>query len=217
MRWPCHSTRSCSSASVARSSGPRQARKAAQEAGAVGVQAHVAQRPRARQGRAASAVAPPGQRRAAEVQRPLARRAPPSRRWGSVTRRRRDGVRGRAHHAVGALGQQRGARPHQGRVDQRLVALHVDDDASSPSSPSSVAGLGQAVAAAGMVAARQHGAHAVRRAGLQRCGCRRRPPPRAARRCRRALATRTTMGTPAMSASGLSGRRVMPAAPGSAR
>jgi hypothetical protein len=52
------------------------------------------------------------------------------------------------------------------RVDQRLVALHVDHDVVAVQAQRG-AGLGQAVAAAGVVFARQHRLHAVFGAGLQ--------------------------------------------------
>jgi hypothetical protein len=48
MRSPCHSTRSCSSASLRSSGAGDSVGKAAQEGGAVGVQADVAQRRRLR-------------------------------------------------------------------------------------------------------------------------------------------------------------------------
>jgi hypothetical protein len=51
----------------------------------------------------------------------------------------------------------------------------------------------------------QHGAHAVAAAGHRRCArCRRRPRPARRPDCSARCATRTTMGSPPMSASGLS-------------
>ncbi len=67
----------------------------------------------------------------------------------------------RAHHALGALLQQRGAVAHQLCVDQWFVALHVDDHriAIQAELPTS---FGEAVAAAGVVAACQQRLDAVR-------------------------------------------------------
>ena len=74
-------------------------------------------------------------------------------------------MRRSAHHAVGSFEQELGATRQQGRIDQGLVALHIDDDLVVGQAQD-LAGLGQAVAAAGVVAACQHGAHAMRGAGL---------------------------------------------------
>ena len=102
-----------------------------------------------------------------------------------------------------------GHRVDQRRVDQRLVALHVDHDGV----------VGQRRAASQASASRSlplawssrvsTASTPWRAAGVRRCARRRRRPRRARRRdCAARWATRTTIGRPAMSASGLSGRRV---------
>ena len=103
--------------------------------------------------------------------------------------------------------EQRGAGVDQRRLDQRLVALHVDHQRVAVQAEQR-AGLGQAVAAGGVVGARQQRG---RRRGARRpatisassaATTTRDAPDSAARR-----ATRTTIGSPPMSASGLRGSR----------
>ena len=101
-----------------------------------------------------------------------------------------------------SVSQQVGALADQRRVDQRLVALHVDDDVVAVQAQQR-AGLGQAIAAAGVVDAREHGLDAVLRAGVDARARRRRRPPRAARRSARPGARRAPPSA---------GRRCRPAA-----
>ena len=131
IRSPCHSTRSCSSRSMVSSGLAREAGKAAQEAGAIGVEADVAQ------AAAVDGASPRRDRRAARE-----------------SARARNRARGRAASSTtltmfgvvevgvvvesacaavlitqsGRVREQGGAGVDQRRLDQRLVALHVDDD-----------------------------------------------------------------------------------------
>jgi O-acetyl-ADP-ribose deacetylase (regulator of RNase III) len=116
-------------------------------------------------------------------------------------------VRRRAHDAAGLLVQAARRIGAPGRVDQRFVALHVDD-AFVVGQAQQLAGLGQPVAAAGVVAARQHGGHTMGGAGGQDAWSSQATTTRAAPLSAARSATRTTIGLPAMSASGLSGRRL---------
>ncbi len=75
-------------------------------------------------------------------------------------------MRGRAHAGIGVGRQQRSHFVNQRRVDQGFVALHVDDDVVTLQAQLG-AGLGEAVAAAGVVFVRQQGLHAMLLAGLQ--------------------------------------------------
>ena len=159
---------------------------------------------------AGEAVAPPGNRRAAEVQRQALR------------------VEHDLHHVrVGELGRRRrsgGPRCscwRSGLASSSAATASISAGSISGSSPCTLttmsssgqaqqlAGLGEAVAAGGVVGARQHGfaRHGLRR--RRRCArCRPRRPPGSRPTGARAAATRTTIGRPPMSARGLSGRRV---------
>ena len=86
-----------------------------------------------------------------------------------VVGQRVDGVRGGAHAGVGRICQQLGHGVGQGGVHQRLIALHVDHNRVVRQAQN-VAGLGQAVAAAGVVGAGQHRFNAVRLAGSNDLG-----------------------------------------------
>jgi hypothetical protein len=70
-----------------------------------------------------------------------------------------------AHRAVGMRVQQRRTARDQRGWDQRLIALHVDDDLI-PVQTQMRAGLGQTVTAADVVASCHQGLHAVLHAGL---------------------------------------------------
>ena len=63
-------------------------------------------------------------------------------------------MRGRAHHAFGVLRKQLGAGADQTGLDQRLVALHVDDEVVAVEAEQ-FARFGEAVAAGRMIGARQ--------------------------------------------------------------
>ena len=79
-------------------------------------------------------------------------------------------MRGRAHHGVWArLGQGLGHGVDQRGRDEGLIALHVDDQ-RLVGQLQGLHGLGQAVAATGMVAAGGQAVDAVRGAGLSDAG-----------------------------------------------
>ena len=150
----------------------RQLGETAQEARAVTVDADVAQRrARARGGGGGRGrIAPPGDGRAREVQRavPGVQHHLDHVRVGEMGRILQR-VGGRADDAVGAFGELVRASVDQGGVDQGLVALHVDDGVLAVQ-PQQRAGLGEAVAAGGVVRARHHATHAVGFAGLPDAG-----------------------------------------------
>mmetsp|Transcript_1399 Transcript_1399/g.4118 ORF Transcript_1399/g.4118 Transcript_1399/m.4118 type:complete len:319 (+) Transcript_1399:1493-2449(+) len=139
----------------------RQGREAAQEARAVGIQAHMSQRLPGGSG----AIAPPGDGCARKVQRPagLVRHELDDirvREFVRVGQRMRSG----RHHAIGLRGQGCRTGVDHGRRDQWLVALHIDDhrvvrQAQLPD------GFGEAVAAGRMVGPRLECVHAVRGTG----------------------------------------------------
>ena len=66
-----------------------------------------------------------------------------------------------AHAAIGAIGQQLRHRINGGRIDQRLIALHVDHDVLVLQAQR-IAGFCQTVAAGGVIAAGQNGLNLVR-------------------------------------------------------
>ena len=101
--------------------------------------------------------------------------------------------------------QQRGAGVDQRRVDQRLVAPHVDDDvAVEPSSAQASARRSLPVA----WSARQHGADAMVCRPATMFACRRPPPRSAPTTAQSARCDAHDHRQPAMSASGLLGSRV---------
>ena len=131
MRSPCHSTRSCSSASVLLQRRRRQRREAAQETGAVGVQADVAQRRRAC-GSAGRARGQPSRHQGIGARVKYSARPAASsttlttfgfEEVGQVCRSGAPPCSSRSRCAAASSSAQ---RRDQRRVDQRFVALHVD-------------------------------------------------------------------------------------------
>ena len=149
----------------------REARESPQEPGAIGVEADVAKRPQRRlRPLAPRRVSRPRDRRAREVEG-MAARVEDDLDDVRVLEVAAlvDRVRHRAHHALAALGEQGGAGIDQRRLDQRLVALHVDDDLVVAQAER-VARLGDPIAAVGMMRRRQQRSDAVRGAGRDDLG-----------------------------------------------
>ena len=113
-------------------------------------------------------------------------------------------VCGPCHAGIGALVTAGGHSRRSTQDPSGFVALHVDDDIVTPSP--SCAGLGEAVAAAGVVFVRQRGLHAGLLTGLRMSSSSAATTTRSAALLCARCATRTTMGRPAMSARGFVGQ-----------
>ena len=149
----------------------RQFRKLLEKRHAVGVDADMVQR-RSRVrlqcgcGVIGRSVAPAGNGRTAEIQRQLLCIAHDLDDVGVVPivpRAQRMGCRG--HGGRGCVGQLLGNGSRQGRVDQRFVALYIDDNGLIRQLQQG-AGLRQPIAAAGMLGAGEDGFHAKICAGM---------------------------------------------------